>query len=130
MAPLLERAGISEHSFDNRQHRISAAAQSEFLEHAAEALGDSAFGLHLAEAANPREAGLLFYVASAAKNLSEALGLVERYSRIVNEAVRLRQKRAPDGFVVEFNFVGLSRHRPGRTSSLASRSLPKFCARS
>ena len=111
IAPLLERAGISEHDFDNRQHRISAAAQSEFLERAAEALGDSAFGLHLAEAANPREAGLLFYVASAAKNLSEALGLAERYCRIVNEAMRLRQRRAPDGVVVEFNFVGLSRHR-------------------
>ena len=109
--PLLERAGISRHAFDGRQRRISAAAQSAFLECAAEAQGDGAFGLHLAEAANPREAGLLFYVASAAKNLSEALGLVERYSRIVNEAVRLRQRRAPDGVVVEFNFVGLSRHR-------------------
>jgi AraC-like DNA-binding protein len=111
IAPLLERAGISEHDFDNRQHRISAAAQSEFLECAAEALDDSAFGLHLAEAANPREAGLLFYVASAAKNLSESLALVERYCRIVNEAVRLQLRRAPDGVVVEFNVVGLSRHR-------------------
>ena len=69
VAPLLQRAGISEHDFDNRQHRISAVAQSQFLECAAEALDDSAFGLHLAEVANPREAGLLFYVASAANEL-------------------------------------------------------------
>ena len=111
VAPLLELAGISQHDFDNREHRLSAAAQSEFLERAAEALDDGAFGLHLAEAANPREAGLLFYVASAAKNLSEALALVERYFRIVNEAVRLQLRQAPDGVVVEFSFVGLSRHR-------------------
>jgi AraC-like DNA-binding protein len=111
IAPLLECAGISDHGFHDRQRRISAAAQSEFLERAAEALDDDAFGLHLAEAANPREAGLLFYVASAAKDLGEALVLLERYLRIVNEAVSLELKRAPDGVAVEFGLVGVSRHR-------------------
>ena len=108
--PLLRRAGISRQAFDSRQHRISAAAQGAFLECAAEALDDGAFGLHLAEAANPREAGLLFYVASASKNLSEALAHFERYLRIVNEAVRLQLKRAPDGVVGEFSFAGVARH--------------------
>lgn len=111
IAPLLERAGISEHHLHDRRQRIAAAAQSEFLERAAEAVDDDAFGLHLAEAANPREAGLLFYVASAAKDLSEALVLLERYLRIANEAVNLELKRAPDSVVAEFGFVGLSRHR-------------------
>lgn len=111
VAALLERAGVSEHALHDRRHRISAAAQSEFLERAAEALDDDAFGFHLAEAANPREAGLLYYVTSAAKDLNEALVLLERYLRIVNEAVSLQLKRAPDGVVMEFGFVGLSRHR-------------------
>ena len=110
IGPLLERAGISRHAFGGRPRRISAAAQSAFLECAAEALGDSAFGLHLAEAANPREAGLLFYVASASKNVSEALAHLERYLRIVNEAVRLQLKQAPDGVVGEFSFTSLARH--------------------
>jgi hypothetical protein len=35
----------------------------------AEAIGDNEFGLHLAEQVNPREAGLLFYVASAAEQV-------------------------------------------------------------
>ena len=70
-----------------QQQRISAASQGKFLEYAAEAMDDSAFGLHLAESANPREAGLLFYVTSAANNLGEALALFARYSRIANEAV-------------------------------------------
>jgi AraC-like DNA-binding protein len=82
-----------------------------FFEYAAEALNDNAFGLHLAQVTNPREAGLLFYVASAAKNVSEALALFERYFRIVNEAVRLKLNRAPEGVVVEFDFFRLSRHR-------------------
>jgi AraC-like DNA-binding protein len=111
IAPLLQRANLSEHDFDNRQHRISAIGQGQLLEYAAEALDDSALGLHLAKQTNPREAGLLFYVASAAKNIGEALALFERYFRIVNEAVRLKLMPAPKGIVAEVGFVGLPRHR-------------------
>ena len=110
VAPLLRRVGLSERDFDNRQRRISAIAQVRLLECAAEALGDSAFGLHLAQQANLREAGLLFYVTSAARTIGETLPLYERYCRIVNEAVRVKLLPVQNGVVVEFNFVGLSRH--------------------
>jgi AraC-like DNA-binding protein len=106
----LQSTGLSEHDLDNGQHRISALAQGKLLEAAADALADSALGLHLAKQANPREAGLLYYVASAAKNLGEALVLFERYFRIVNEAVHLKLTRAPKGVVAEVSFVGVSRH--------------------
>ncbi len=89
VAPLLRRVGLSERDLDNRQRRVSAIAQVRLLECAAEALGDSAFGLHLAQQANLREAGLLLYVTSAARTIGETLPLYERYSRIVNEAVRV-----------------------------------------
>jgi AraC-like DNA-binding protein len=94
----------------NHQLRISAIAQVRLLEYAAEALGDSAFGLHLAQQANLRQAGLLFYVTSAARTIGETLLLIERYCRIVNEAVRVKLLPVQNGIVVEFNFVGLSRH--------------------
>lgn len=110
VAPLLRRVGLSEGDLDNRQRRISANAQAKLLECAAEALGDSAFGLHLAQQANLREAGLLFYVTSAARTLGETLPLYERYCRIVNEAVRVKPFRIQNGLIVEINFVGLSRH--------------------
>jgi hypothetical protein len=64
LAPLLWRAGLSETDLEKRPPRISAAAQAKLLEYAADALGDSAFGLHLAQQANLRQAGLLFYVTS------------------------------------------------------------------
>ncbi len=111
IAPMLRHAGLSEHDFDSRQHRISAASQAKLLEYAAEAMDNSAFGLHLAEEANPREAGLLFYVTSAADNIGEALALFARYSRIANEAVRIKPARGPEGIVAEISFIGLSRHR-------------------
>ena len=41
-------------------------------------MDDSAFGLHLAEQANPRDVGILFYVASGAQSLGEALTLFAR----------------------------------------------------
>jgi AraC-like DNA-binding protein len=93
----------------DRKHRISAAAQSKLLEIAAEALEDDALGFHLATQANPREAGLLFYIASSAKTFGEALVLFERYFRIVNEAVHLKLMQVPNGVVLQVGFVGLPR---------------------
>lgn len=66
VAPLLQCEGLWTHDFEDRRSRISASAQAKFLENAARAMDDSAFALHLAAKATPREGGLLFYVASAA----------------------------------------------------------------
>jgi hypothetical protein len=86
VAPLLQHVGLSERDLDNRQGRISANAQAKLLECAADALGDSAFGLHLAQQANLREAGLLFYVTSAARTIGETL-------RFMNAIVGSSMKR-------------------------------------
>ena len=119
-APILGRAGLSEQDFDSRQCRISAASESKCLEYAAEAMDDSAFGLHLAEEANPREAGLPFYIASAANNLGEALELFARYCRIVNEAMRIKLVRAPEGVVAEITFSDQSRHSAKQVTEFAT----------
>jgi AraC-like DNA-binding protein len=99
--PLLQRAGLSPKLGHNR---IPALTQSRFLELAAEALNDPVFGLHLAEKTNPRAAGLLFYVASAAKDVAEALSLFSRYFRIANEAVRLKITQTAQEAAVEIDF--------------------------
>jgi hypothetical protein len=81
-APLLLRAGLSEHGLARAAHegndlplRVSAIGQCKFLEYAADAMDDSAFGLHLAKQIDPRDVGLYFYASSAARDLGEALGL-------------------------------------------------------
>ena len=114
-APLLLRAGLSEHGLaaaadesDGLAQRVSAVGQCKFLEYAAEAMDESAFGLHLAKQIDPRDVGLYFYASSAARDLGEALALFSRYCRIVNEAFRLTQRSADSA--VEFEFVGLPRH--------------------
>ena len=105
--PLLRHAGLDNLDFGDPQIRIPAARQGEFLECAAEAMADTAFGLHLAEQANPRDSGLLFYVGAASRDLREAVTLYLRYSRLINESLRLKFERS----VVEFNFVGVSQQR-------------------
>ena len=110
VAPLLSRAGISEGDIDNREARISALAQGKLLEYAAEAVGDNEFGLHLAERTNPRVAGLLFYIASAAEHVEDALLLTARYCRIGNEIERLNLNRSSENMTVETTFAGLPRH--------------------
>ena len=110
-APLLRRAGLSDYSPDDRQQRISALSQAQLVEYAAEAVGDKAFGLHLAQETDPREAGLLFYALSAGKDLREALALFARYSRIVSEAVRVAIAPRAEGVALTLNFVGLPRDR-------------------
>jgi AraC-like DNA-binding protein len=112
-APLLRRAGLPEHDFGDSNplhHRVPAAGQAKFLNYAAEAMNDTAFGLHLAEQADPRDAGILFYVASGAQSLGEALTLFARYFRIVNEAVRLKLTQKPEGIDLEVEFTGVPRH--------------------
>jgi AraC-like DNA-binding protein len=114
-APLLLRAGLSEHGLaraadegNGLPQRVSAIGQCRFLDYAAEAMGDSAFGLHLAGQIDPRDVGLYFYAGSAARDLGEALALFSRYCRIANEAFRLTQRSVETA--IEFEFVGLPRY--------------------
>jgi AraC-like DNA-binding protein len=132
IAPLLRRAGLLEHDLalaendsNPASHRIPAVAQVKFLDYAAEAMNDSAFGLHLIDQTDPRDAGIYFYVASAAKDIDEALALYARYFRIVNEAVRLNLTRTPNGVTVEFEFVGLPRHLARQTAEFGMGALLK-----
>jgi AraC-like DNA-binding protein len=114
VGPLLRQAGLPENETDQAippggavHDRISAVGQCKFLDLASDALGDSAFGLHLAERINPRDAGILYYVVSGGKNIDEALKLFARYQRIANEAGRVRLVRTGDGLRFEGDLFGL-----------------------
>jgi hypothetical protein len=87
---------------------MSKIGQCKFLDYAAEALDDSAFGLHHAGQIDPRDGGMYFYGGSAARDLGEALALFSRYCRIVNEAFHLTQRSGDTA--VEFEYVGLPRY--------------------
>jgi len=110
-APLLQRVGLSDYNPDDRQQRMSALSQARLVEYAAEAIADTAFGLHLAQETDPREAGLLLYAVSAGKDVREALALFARYSHIVNDSVRVAIVPRAEGATLALNFAGVPRHR-------------------
>jgi len=117
IAPLLLRAGLNEGDFPQAasddapsMRRVSAIGQCKLLDYAADAMNDSAFGLHLAARIDPRDVGIVFYAGSAASDLGEALAFYSRYCRIVNQAFRLKLIRRPDDGTLEMEFVGLPRY--------------------
>ena len=124
---LLRRAGLPEYGPQSSMRRVSAAAQAKFLEEAAEASGDSAFGLHLADEMDPRTGGLLFYVTSAAPNVEKALALYARYCRIGNDSVRLKLEEIPEGLDIEFAYVGVSRHSFRQITEFQLATVVKVC---
>src|SRR6202012_5533220 len=90
VAPLLKQAGLTEDVIHDRSASVGVANQIKFVDLVAEALGDDLLGFHLAEDFDPREIGLLYYVAASADTMGDALQRGERYIKLQNEAVRFK----------------------------------------
>src|SRR2546423_3272585 len=110
---VLSKAGLRLEEADDPTARLEVRAQIKFLELAAEELRDDFLGFHLARSFDLREIGLVYYVIACSEQLADALRNAERYSRIVNDGVRLRFKL--DGTaVIALHYVNVDpgSHRP------------------
>ena len=109
LEPLLRTAGLTPHQIEDQRTVIKVRHQIEFLNLVAGALEDDQLGFHLAQTADLRELGLLYYVLASSETLIDALQRAVRYSSIVNEGVSLR---CIDGKFVRISFhcVGIGRH--------------------
>ena len=107
--PLLAKAGISLLKLDEEPKRVRAESQILFLEIAADALGDSALGLHLAQHFDLRECGILYYVLAASPNLGEAIRNLVRYLAVSNESMPLVISEAAKRTVLAVNY-NIPRH--------------------
>jgi len=108
--PLLEKASITQQQIDDPSVRLNVRDQIRFVNLAASALQDDFLGFHLAQSADHREAGLLYYVAASSETLSQALQKTARYASIVNEGVSLKYVDDDDGVRMVLRYVGVSRH--------------------
>ena len=102
--PLLAKADISLLKLGEEPKRVGAESQIRFLDIAAEALGDSALGLHLAQNFDLRECGMLYYVLAASPNLGEALRNLARYLAVSNESIRLGVSERKKSTVLAVNY--------------------------
>ena len=109
LKPLLKKAGLTDQRIKDRGSRLPVQHQIQFLNLAANALHDEFLGFHLAQLADLRELGLLFYVAASSETLGDALQRTARYSSISNEGLSLRCVEEDDIRIV-FDYVGIARH--------------------
>src|SRR5580704_15025000 len=107
--PLLKQAGLTEDLIKDRSAQIGVANQIKFVELVAEALGDDLLGFHIAEDFDPREMGLLYYVAASADTMGDALRRAERYIKLQNEAVRFKVSIGKS-VRIRLQYTGVARH--------------------
>ena len=107
--PLLRKAGLTVEAIENKDAPLGVRNQIKFVELVANAVHDNLLGFHLAYTCDPREIGLLYYVAASAETLLDALLRVARYSFVVNDGIVVTVKR-DDRLRVRFQYSGVARH--------------------
>ena len=127
VAPLLQKAGITQEQIDDASVRLNARDQIHFVSMAASALQDDFLGFHIAQLADLRELGLLYYDAASSETLSQALLQAARYASIVNEGVSLKYVNDDDGVRMVFRYVGVSRHVDRHQMEFISTILVRMC---
>ena len=127
VAPLLAKAGITQEQIDDASVRLNAQGQIRFVNMAASALQDDFLGFHIAQLADLRELGLLYYVAASSETLSQALQQTARYASIVNEGVSLKYMDDDEGDRMVFHYVGVSRHADRHQMEFNATILVRMC---
>jgi AraC-like DNA-binding protein len=125
LEPLLKRAGLSISQINRKDLRIGVASQITFLELAAKALRDP-FGFRLARDGDPREIGLIHYVATSSETLGDALERAQRYSSIANASVVLKCSGARN-FTITLRYAGVARHSDRQQMEALITWLVRFC---
>jgi AraC-like DNA-binding protein len=105
----LEEAGVTRQQIEDQDFRITVRAQIKFLNAVANALQDPLLGFHLAQSADLRELGWLYYVAASSETLDDVLQRAARYSSTANEGLSLKYRVGAD-IRIELGYVGVDRH--------------------
>jgi AraC-like DNA-binding protein len=108
VAPLLKSSHLTPQQIKNSQYRIPVKNQIQFLSVVADELPDPYLGIHIAEAIELREMGLVYYAIASSETLGDALRRLARYSGLTNEGVRITCREGKD-ITVRFEYVGVSR---------------------
>jgi AraC-like DNA-binding protein len=124
--PLLAKAGLAEGQVLDRMTRIKVRHQIDFLNVVAQALDDPFLGFHLAQGCDPRELGILYYVAASSRTMGDAWRRGARYTTVVNEGLSLRFVDSRDVRMV-FDYVGVPRHVDRHQMEFGMTALVRLC---
>jgi AraC-like DNA-binding protein len=84
------------------------------------------FGFRLARDGDPREIGLIHYVATSSETLGDALERAQRYSSIANASVVLKCSGARN-FTITLRYAGVARHSDRQQMEALITWLVRFC---
>jgi len=127
--PILAKAGVTPEEARDPAIRLEVRTQIRLLDLAASELQDELLGFHLARSFDLREIGLLYYVLASSERLEDALRNAERYSRIMNEGVRLRFSLQDRIATVALDYVDVDRHAERHQIEFWLVTLVRICRR-
>jgi hypothetical protein len=87
-AAALREAGLTKLALADDDGWIPFVKYSALLDCAADLTGDDCYGTRMATRVDIRDSGAVAFIGSASKTFEDALRNLERYSRVVSEAVR------------------------------------------
>ncbi|HXZ22939.1 MAG TPA: AraC family transcriptional regulator ligand-binding domain-containing protein [Pseudolabrys sp.] len=125
---LLHQSGLTARAIKDKDTPLGVRNQIRFVELVADAVGDKILGFHLAHVYDPREIGLLYYVAASAENLWESLLRVERYSALANDGIVLTVRKG-NLLRIQFQYAGVPRHTDTHQVEFWLASLVRICRR-
>jgi len=126
VAAVLSKADLTAAEVDDPAARLEVRTQIRILQLAADELDDDLLGFHLARSFDLRAIGLLYYVMSSSGAVVEALRNAERYSRIVNEGVRLHV-RTDGNIVIGVDYVNVNRRSDRHQIEFWLTTLVRIC---
>ena len=124
--PMLKAAGLTLGQIRDPQVRLNVRDQIRFLNLAAVALGDEFLGFHLAQEADLRELGLLYYVLASSERLTDALERAARYGSIVNESF-VQECHTGGRTGMSFSYAGVNRTHDRHQMEFWAAALVRFC---
>lgn len=123
---LLSSAGLTTALMEDSRARLKVQSQIRFLDLVSEAMQDELLGFHLALSFEPRELGLLYYVAASSDSLDGALRRLERYSRMVNEGLSVRYLCGPEASI-SLGYVGIKRSSDRHQIEFCLTAIVRIC---
>ena len=123
---LLSRAGLTTALMEDSRARLKVQNQIRFLELVSEALPDELLGFRIALSFEPRELGLLYYVAASSDTLDDALRRLERYSRIANEGISVRYLAGPEASI-SLAYIGIQRRSDRHQIEFCLTAIVRLC---
>jgi AraC-like DNA-binding protein len=82
---LLKQVGLQKADLNNPENRLPQASVLQLIERAADLTGDASYGLRLGASRDPRDRGLLGFVALNSPTLMDAMTNMQRFYKIARE---------------------------------------------